>query len=108
MSNEQNTKKSKQNTKTSAQRQRAYRQRCALKELRNEYTVTLMLKQCALAGIDIWPTIVDCANIIFAHNGDALEFVRRIAILVYAVATAKTISDKLRSQAEDDWSIDGR
>jgi hypothetical protein len=89
-------------TQTDAQRQKAYRQRQALAKVRNEYTVTLMLQACEKAGIDIWPTIVDCAQTIFTHNGDALEFVRRIAPLAYAVATTRIIMDKVRSRPGGD------
>jgi hypothetical protein len=67
-----------------------------------------MLKQCALADVDIWPVIEETVDVIFKHNGDALEFVRRIATLVYAAASIKIIKDKLRSQAGDDRVDNGQ
>lgn len=69
---------------SNAQRQKLYRQRQAIEKVRNEYGVTLMLEQAQLAGIDVWSVLVECANVVFEHNGDGLQFIRNAAPLAYA------------------------
>lgn len=87
---------------TNALRQKHYRQRLALAKVRNEYTVTLLLKQCELAGIDVWPLLTETAITIFEHNGDGVEFIRRMVPLIYSVVTTKVIMDKISTQADTD------
>lgn len=69
---------------SSAQRQKRYRQGQAIEEIRNDFGVTLMLEQAKLAGIDIWPVFVECANTAFEHNGDGIQLIRNMVPLAYA------------------------
>jgi hypothetical protein len=87
---------------SNAQRQKKYRQRAALNQLRNEYTVTLMLRECEKADIDIWPVLVDCAEEIFNAKGNAVKFIERVATLFYAHALAVNIINKLSASAHAD------
>lgn len=76
---------------TNAQRQAQYRQRVALERLRNEYSVTLMLDECSKAGIDVWPTLLGCANDVFKKNGDGLRLIRNVSPLIYAFALTRNL-----------------
>lgn len=81
---------------SSAQRQKRYRQRRAIKKIRNDFSVTLMLEQAELADIDIWDTLVDCALDVYAHNGDGVQFIKNVAPLTFVVLlTRNAIPDQL-------------
>lgn len=75
-----------------AQRQKRYRQRQAIEKTRNDFGVILMLEQAQLAGIDVWPTLVECASDVFAHNGDGLQFIRNVAVLAYPVFLTRNLT----------------
>ncbi len=85
--------------KTSAQRQKAYRQRQAVDKIRNEFGVTLMLEECDRAGVDVWPVILECTDIVLANNGNAEQFIRNLVPLVYAVVLQRNLIDKRESPA---------
>lgn len=76
---------------TSAQRQKQYRQRQAIKKIRNDFGVTLMLEQAKLADIDVWTTLVDCALDVYAHNGDGIQFIKNVAPLTFAVLLTRNL-----------------
>lgn len=81
----------KRTSKTNAHRQKRYRQRLSLERLRNDFNVMVVLRECERSKIDIWPVILDCADEIFEHNGDGLEFARRALFLVYGFVSTRTL-----------------